>query len=540
MITSSRILGKVKWASQCYQHCCATHGVQRIPSLPAHYTRNGVGNACQSTIASSTEKGLPSGPGLEHFLANAQSFRPSRRTLEKISHPYVKVEDIAGHGRKVCFQVHGCQMNVSDVEVTWSVLKSVGYEKTEKLEEADVILVMTCAIREGAEQKIRNKLIHYRLLKQKRAKSSNPVPVKIGILGCMAERLKKTLLEEDKEIDLVMGPDSYRDLPRLLAITQSGDRVVNVLLSQEETYADIMPVSLMPNKISAFVSIMRGCDNMCSYCIVPFTRGRERSRPISSILEEIRALSDQGIKEITLLGQNVNSYCDQSQSSHAGIQIQSSDDKEIPLAKGFKTLYKPKKGGLRFSVLLDEVSKINPEIRVRFTSPHPKDFPDEVLSLINDRHNICNQLHMPAQAGNSRVLEVMRRGYSREAYLELVEHIREVIPNVALSSDFIAGFCSETEEEFQDTLSLMEAVRYHYCYVFPYSLREKTPAHRDLQDDVSDEQKADRLVRLAETFRRHALERNLQQVGVRQVVLVEGVSKRSHQHLAARNDFNTK
>ncbi|KAF2350136.1 Methylthiotransferase [Trinorchestia longiramus] len=337
-----------------------------------------------------------------------------------------------------------------------------------------------------------------------------------------------------------MGPDSYRDLPRLLAITQSGDRVVNVLLSQEETYADIMPVSLMPNKISAFVSIMRGCDNMCSYCIVPFTRGRERSRPISSILEEIRALSDQGIKEITLLGQNVNSYCDQSQSSHAGIQIQSSDDKEIPLAKGFKTLYKPKKGGLRFSVLLDEVSKINPEIRVRFTSPHPKDFPDEVLSLINDRHNICNQLHMPAQAGNSRVLEVMRRGYSREAYLELVEHIRDVIPNVALSSDFIAGFCSETEEEFQDTLSLMEAVRYHYCYVFPYSLREKTPAHRDLQDDVSDEQKADRLVRLAETFRRHALERNLQQVGVRQVVLVEGVSKRSHQHLAARNDFNTK
>jgi len=362
---------------------------------------------------------IQKGPGLEHFIANIANgnVKPSRRVLEKISHPYVSDADVSGHGRKVFFDVHGCQMNFNDVEVAWSILKSVGYEKAEAVNKADVILIMTCAIREGAEQKIWNKLRNYKHLK----KSKQNTQLKVGVLGCMAERLKKKMLEKEKLIDLVMGPDSYRDLPRLLAITNSGEKTVNVLLSHEETYADIMPVSLSQNRLSAFVSITRGCDNMCSYCIVPFTRGIERSRPMSSILEEVKALSQQGVKEVTLLGQNVNSYCDTSGST---ISYKSSleENEATHLAEGFKTIYKPKVGGIRFADLLHGVSEIDPEMRIRFTSPHPKDFPDEVISLIKERHNICRQIHLPAQCGSTRVLNVMRRGYSRETYIKLVSY----------------------------------------------------------------------------------------------------------------------
>lgn len=366
------------------------------------------------------KKDIKLGPGIEHFIANSnKNIVPSKRLLEKISHPYVSIDDISGHGRKVYFDVHGCQMNVNDVEVSWAVLQSVGFVKTNNVEHADVILIMTCSIREGAEKKIWNKINNLKYLKKRRGTKSGVIPLKIGILGCMAERLKKDMLEKEQAIDLVMGPDSYRDLPRLLAITGSGDKAVNVLLSQEETYADIMPVSLSQNRVSAFVSIMRGCDNMCSYCIVPFTRGRERSRPISSILEEVKTLSEQGVKEVTLLGQNVNSYCDSSESSiHAAAVVPHKT--ETHLSEGFHTIYKPKKGGLRFSTLLEKVSEIDPEMRIRFTSPHPKDFPDEVLHLINDQNNICKQIHLPAQSGNSRILELMKRGYTREAYLTLV------------------------------------------------------------------------------------------------------------------------
>ena len=367
------------------------------------------------TESSQTFKDLSKGPGLEHFIANTSQVKPSKRTLAKISHPYVSIDDISGQGRKVYFDIHGCQMNFNDVEVAWSILNSVGYDKTDKANEADVILIMTCAIREGAEQKIWNKLRNFKHLKRSKKTANN---LKIGVLGCMAERLKKSLLEKEKLIDIVAGPDSYRDLPRLLAITQSGDKTINVLLSQEETYADIMPVSLSSNKLSAFVSITRGCDNMCSYCIVPFTRGIERSRPLPSILDEVRALSDQGIKEVTLLGQNVNSYCDKSSSM--SFSMTNPTNEATRLSDGFKTIYKPKVGGLRFAYLLDEVSQIDPEMRIRFTSPHPKDFPNEVLMLIKERHNICEQIHLPAQCGSSRVLELMRRGYTREAYLKLV------------------------------------------------------------------------------------------------------------------------
>lgn len=488
------------------------------------------------------KKDIRLGPGLEYFIANSSGTTQnekvfSKRDLEKLSHPYVDVADIQGHGRKVYFDVYGCQMNVNDTEVAWSILQSHGYQRTNVIKEADVVLVMTCSIREGAEQKIWNKLDYLRGLKNKRLTNKKATPMKIGILGCMAERLKKKLVEEEKSIDVVVGPDSYRDLPRLLAIIESGETAVNVLLSVEETYADIVPVRLSENRQSAFVSIMRGCDNMCTYCIVPFTRGRERSRPVESIVEEVRHLSGEGVKEVTLLGQNVNSYRDTSVMQHAGF---SEDEKQTSLAKGFKTVYKNKRGGLRFADLLDRVSQVDPEMRIRFTSPHPKDFPDEVLYLIRDRNNICNSIHLPAQCGSTRVLELMRRGYTREAYCELVSHIRSIIPNVSLSSDFICGFCSETEEEFEETLTLLQWVKYNYCYLFPYSLREKTPAQRKLVDDISHEVKLKRLQRMVQVFRTEASKVNKAQVGQQQLVLVEGRSKRSKRAFVGRNDGNTR
>lgn len=484
------------------------------------------------------KKDIRLGPGLEYFIANSSGTTQnekvfSKRDLEKLSHPYVDVADIQGHGRKVYFDVYGCQMNVNDTEVAWSILQSHGYQRTNVIKEADVVLVMTCSIREGAEQKIWNKLDYLRGLKNKRLTNKKATPMKIGILGCMAERLKKKLVEEEKSIDVVVGPDSYRDLPRLLAIIESGETAVNVLLSVEETYADIVPVRLSENRQSAFVSIMRGCDNMCTYCIVPFTRGRERSRPVESIVEEVRHLSGEGVKEVTLLGQNVNSYRDTSVMQHAGF---SEDEKQTSLAKGFKTVYKNKRGGLRFADLLDRVSQVDPEMRIRFTSPHPKDFPDEVLYLIRDRNNICSSIHLPAQCGSTRVLELMRRGYTREAYCELVSHIRSIIPNVSLSSDFICGFCSETEEEFEETLTLLQWVKYNYCYLFPYSLREKTPAQRKLVDDISHEVKLKRLQRMVQVFRTEASKVNKAQVGQQQLVLVEGRSKRSKRAFVGRND----
>lgn len=514
-------------------------------SHPWYSSREGVDSNLHLHTSSSTSNSnnhsitrkLKEGPGLEHFLANSLPQRTlSTRELEKVSHPYVQVEDVSGHGRKVYFDVYGCQMNVSDTEVAWSILKDHGYVRASRLETADVVLVMTCAIREGAEDKVWNKLEYLKGLKNKRSKKAPPL--KIGVLGCMAERLKKKLVEREKSVDIVAGPDSYRDLPRLLALVNEGEAAVNVLLSMEETYADIVPVSLTTSRMSAFISVMRGCDNMCSYCIVPFTRGKERSRDIQSILEEVRYLSDQGVKEITLLGQNVNSYRDVSQTSQQGISLTKTD--EIQLVKGFRTVYKAKKGGLRFADLLDRVSRVNPEIRIRFTSPHPKDFPDEVLYLIKERNNICKQIHLPAQCGSTRILELMRRGYTREAYIELVAHIRSIIPNVSLSSDFICGFCSESEPDFQETLSLMENVKYNFCYLFPYSLREKTLAHRKLVDDVPKLVKIERLTRMMNVFRSEVAKLNRDQVGQQQLVLVEGTSKRSDLQLVGRNDGNTR
>ncbi|XP_010567676.1 PREDICTED: CDK5 regulatory subunit-associated protein 1 isoform X1 [Haliaeetus leucocephalus] len=422
-------------------------------------------------------------------------------------------------------------MNVNDTEIAWAILQKNGYARTKELDEADVILLVTCSVREKAEQAIWNRLQHLKALKARRQQAR--LPLRIGILGCMAERLKEEILHREKLVDIVAGPDAYRDLPRLLAVAESGQQAANVLLSLDETYADILPVQTSAGGTTAFVSIMRGCDNMCSYCIVPFTRGRERSRPIASILQEVRMLSDQGVKEVTLLGQNVNSFRDMSE-----VQFQSA---AAPvLSRGFSTVYKAKPGGLRFAHLLDQVSRIDPEMRIRFTSPHPKDFPDEVLQLIQERHNICKQLHLPAQSGSTRVLEAMRRGYTREAYLELVHHVRESIPGVRLSSDFIAGFCGETEEDHQQTLSLLREVRYNVGFLFAYSMRQKTRAYHRLQDDVPADIKKRRLEELITVFREEAARANEAMVGQSQLVLVEGPSKRSASELCGRNDGNIK
>lgn len=506
------------------------HYAKALTSAPSSYIHTCLSNHSSHVKDGSFKTKIKNGPSLQNFIQNTggKVFGAEIQKGELV--PYLNDEDLHGQNRKVYFDVFGCQMNVNDTEVVWSILQSSGYCKVNTPQEADVILVMTCAIRENAEGKVWQRLNLYRSLKQTN-KKSRTFPLKIGILGCMAERLKQSLLEKEKALDLVAGPDSYKDLPRLLALTYSNQTAINVLLSLDETYADITPVRLNEGSVSAFVSIMRGCDNMCSYCIVPFTRGRERSRPMQSILDEVRALSDQGVKEVTLLGQNVNSYRDTSVKSHA---------LATPLVDGFRTVYKTKQGGVRFSELLDQVSRIDPNMRVRFTSPHPKDFPDEVLHLVRERHNICKLLHLPAQSGNSEVLERMRRGYTREAYLTLVDKIRTIIPGVSLSSDFIAGFCGETEAQFADTLSLLEIVKYRVAYLFAYSMREKTTAHRRYQDSVPSDVKGNRVYQMDVTFRQHASLLNAQSVGSVQLVLVEGRSRKHQSQLSGRIDANIK
>jgi tRNA-N(6)-(isopentenyl)adenosine-37 thiotransferase enzyme MiaB len=403
---------------------------------------------------------------LKDFLVVGKNLPKPNESVEIIDEPlppYLQSIDIDGRSRKVFFDVYGCQMNVNDTEIVWAVLKKQNYQKTETLEEADVILIMTCSIREGAEIKIWNRLVHLKHLKKKRSKKLEQI--QIGILGCMAERLKTKIIEQEREVDIIAGPDSYKDLPRLLALGKNGVSAINVLLSLDETYASVMPIKLDQNSVTAYVSIMRGCDNMCTYCIVPFTRGKERSRPIDSIEREVRTLvEEQGIKEVTLLGQNVNSFRDLSKEP----QIADS----VAVVPGFKTVYKTKLGGLRFAELLERVANVSPELRIRFTSPHPKDFPKSVLDVVSRYRNICNSLHVPAQSGSSTVLDRMRRGYTREAYIELIKQVRKILPDVSLSSDFICGFCGETEEEFEETLTLIDEVKYNVAFLFPYSMRE--------------------------------------------------------------------
>jgi len=408
-------------------------------------------------------------------------------------------------GRKLYIESYGCAMNFSDSEIVASILSEKGFVTTNDFNNADVVFINTCSIRENAEQRVRNRLNEF-----KGAKRKNPGMV-VGVLGCMAERLKAKFLEEEKLVDVVVGPDAYRDLPNLIEQVDSGQKAVNVLLSREETYADISPLRLNTNGINAFVSIMRGCDNMCSFCVVPFTRGRERSRDAVSIVAECSDLFHQGYREVTLLGQNVDSY---KWASEDGIQK------------------------VNFAGLLERVALIDPDLRVRFSTSHPKDITDEVLYTIAKYENICNYIHLPVQSGNTRVLDMMNRTYTREWYIDRIDAIRRIIPECAISTDVITGFCTETEEEHQDTVSMMHYVGYDYAYMFMYSERPGTLAAKRYTDDIPETVKNARLTEIVAIQRQTSLLRLQAQIGKVQKVLIEGYSKKSDQDYCGRNDQN--
>lgn len=420
--------------------------------------------------------------------------------------------------KRVYIESYGCQMNFSDSEIVASILNKDGYSTTRDLEEADLILLNSCSIREKAEQTIRKRLTNFKKLKRNKPK------MKVGVLGCMAERLKDKFLEEEKIVDLVVGPDAYRDLPSLLSELDGGRKAVNVLLSTEETYADIAPVRLGGNGISAFVSIMRGCDNMCAFCVVPFTRGRERSRDVESILEEVKQLNENGYKEVTLLGQNVDSYLWYGGGPK----------------KNFKNLSEIEKASsTNFAQLLEKVAVAIPNIRIRFSTSHPQDMNDDVLYTMAKYDNICNYIHLPFQSGNDRILKLMNRGYTNAWYRERIDAIKRIIPDCGISHDIITGFCSETVEEHLDTIELMKYVEFDYGYMFAYSERPNTLAAKKMKDDVTKEEKQRRLAEIITLQRQHAMINNKKQVGKVYEVLVEGFSKRSDEHLYGRNSRNT-
>ncbi|MBL0308323.1 MAG: tRNA (N6-isopentenyl adenosine(37)-C2)-methylthiotransferase MiaB [Bacteroidetes bacterium] len=421
------------------------------------------------------------------------------------------------NGKKFYIESYGCQMNFADSEVVAAILHQEGYDATSEFNDADLILINTCAIRDNAEQRVRYRLQHLGGVKKRRKGAL------IGVLGCMAERLKEKFLEEEKLIDIVAGPDAYRSLPALIQEAGAGQKAVNVLLSREETYAEISPVRLHNNGVTAFVSIMRGCDNMCSFCVVPFTRGRERSRDYRSILAEARDLFQNGYREITLLGQNVDSYRFSENPQLVGKKLQEAKYEE---------------GVVNFAKLMEMVAQISPLLRVRFSTSHPKDMTDDVLHTMAKYPNICKYIHLPVQSGNSRVLEMMNRTYDREWYLQRIEAVKRIVPQAAISTDLIAGFCSETEEEHRDTLRLMEQVGYSMAYMFTYSERPGTLAAKKYTDDVPEETKKRRLQEIVDLHRKLALIHNQQDVGKTFEVLVEGVSARSDQDLFGRNSQN--
>jgi tRNA-2-methylthio-N6-dimethylallyladenosine synthase len=420
--------------------------------------------------------------------------------------------------KKLYIESYGCQMNFSDSEIVASILNKQGYSTTRNLDEADLVFVNTCSIREKAEQTVRKRLQTFKNLKQ-----SNP-KLKVGVLGCMAERLKDKFLEEEKMVDIVVGPDAYRDLPSLLGELEDGKKAVNVLLSTEETYADIAPVRLGSNGVSAFVSIMRGCDNMCAFCVVPFTRGRERSRDPESILKECQELAENGYKEVTLLGQNVDSYLWYGGGPK----------------KNFKNLSDIEKAtSTDFAQLLDLVATNIPGMRIRFSTSHPQDMSDNVLHAMAKHHNICKYIHLPFQSGNDRILDLMNRGYTSEYYRGRIDAIKSIIPDCAISHDIIAGFCTETYEEHKDTLKLMEYVNFDFGYMFAYSERPNTLASKKMKDDVPLDEKKKRLKEIIDLQQIHSLKNNQKNIGQIREVLVEGTSKRSEEHLFGRTSQNT-
>lgn len=408
--------------------------------------------------------------------------------------------------KKMFLESYGCQMNFSDSEIVASILSNEGYNTTSQLEEADLVLLNTCSIREKAEQTVRKRLSQFNAIKRKKP------DLVIGVLGCMAERLKTKFLEEEHLVDLVVGPDAYRDLPNLLKNTDDGRNAINVLLSKEETYADISPIRLGGNGVTAFVSITRGCDNMCTFCVVPFTRGRERSRDPHSILRECKELRENGYKEITLLGQNIDSY----------LWYGGGPKKDFLKASELQ-----RATAINFAQLLNMVAEACPEIRIRFSTSNPQDMHEEVLHVMAKHDNICKYIHLPVQSGSTTVLQRMNRQHTREEYINLVDKIREIVPDCAISHDIIAGFCGETEEEHLETLSLMKYAKYDFGYMFAYSERPGTLAHKKMKDDVPAEIKSRRLKEIINLQQELSLKRMKTYTNKVHEVLIEGTSKKS-------------
>lgn len=471
-------------------------------------------------------------------------FKLQDKTHDETRQGEALVLDKKGDGKKLYIESYGCQMNFADSEIVASILSETGFETTGDYQNADVIFINTCSIRENAEQRVRNRLSQFGVEKRR-----NPKLV-VGVLGCMAERLKAKFLEEEKLVDVVVGPDAYRDLPKLINQVEDGHKAVNVILSREETYADVSPVRLNTNGITAFVTIMRGCDNMCSFCVVPFTRGRERSRDPFSILKEARELFENGYREVTLLGQNVDSYLWSSEKAPKKVTDDAADDMNtltgdaLLEALSNKTdlpsalIKEHSEGSVNFAQLLAMVAEIHPDLRVRFSTSHPKDITDEVLYTIAKYDNICNYIHLPVQSGNSRILALMNRTYTREWYMNRIDAIRRIIPGCAISSDIIAGFCTETEEEHQDTLSIMDYAKYNFAYTFSYSERPGTLAARKYKDDVPEDVKARRLAEIFKKQQEDSLACLEEFVGKTVRVLIEGFSKKSDKEYRGRNDEN--
>ena len=422
-----------------------------------------------------------------------------------------------GNSRKLYIESYGCAMNFSDSEIVASILADQGYNTTNLLEEADLVLVNTCSIRDKAEQTVRKRLEKYNAVKR-----INP-KMKVGVLGCMAERLKEKFLEEEKIVDLVVGPDAYKDIPNLLKEVEEGRDAVNVILSKEETYGDISPVRLGGNGITAYVSITRGCDNMCTFCVVPFTRGRERSRDPQSIMREVDDLAEKGYKEITLLGQNVDSYL-----WYGG-----------GLKKDFKNASEMQQAtATDFSLLLDMVATSHPKMRIRFSTSNPQDMHEEVLHIVAKHENICNHIHLPVQSGSTRILKEMNRQHSREEYMKLIDRIWEIIPSCSISQDMIIGFPTETEEDHRETMSLMEYVKYSFGYMYKYSERPGTMAARKFEDDVPEETKSRRLTEIVDLQQKHSAIRTASFLGKTVTVLIEKESKKNKNEWSGRTEHN--
>ncbi|CAM4194149.1 tRNA (N6-isopentenyl adenosine(37)-C2)-methylthiotransferase MiaB [Zobellia nedashkovskayae] len=422
------------------------------------------------------------------------------------------------NGKKLYIESYGCQMNFSDSEIVASILANEGFDTTQNLNEADLVLVNTCSIREKAELTVRKRLEKFNAIKRDRPH------MKVGVLGCMAERLKHQFLEEEKIVDMVVGPDAYKDLPNLIQEIDEGRNAVNVILSKDETYGDVSPVRLHSNGVTAFVSITRGCDNMCTFCVVPFTRGRERSRDPQSILDEVRDLSERGFKEITLLGQNVDSYL------WYGGGLKKNFEKATDMQKAT---------AVNFSQLLEKTALAYPKMRIRFSTSNPQDMTLDVIHTMAKHKNICNAIHLPVQSGSNRILKEMNRLHTREEYFELIDNARKILPDCSISQDMIIGFPTETEQDHKDTMSLMEYVKYDFGYMFTYSERPGTMAERKMEDDVPEETKKRRLSEVIALQRQHCQERTQRHLGKVQEILIESTSKKSDEHFMGRNSQNT-